>query len=82
MARPIKNANRNYDKPMLYGVWTLKEFAEASPRTYGWWLEHIKNYPALADFSNWATKSYCENWAFDAVKANEWLLDYFVYKRC
>lgn len=34
MDRSIENANQNYDKPFLYGVWILEEFAQASPHTY------------------------------------------------
>lgn len=78
MGRPIKN--KSAPKNFLYGTWSLEEFAEASPRTYRWWLKNINEYPELAKFSNWASKSDRESWVFDAVKANEWLLKKFVYK--
>ncbi|EJE1923778.1 hypothetical protein M4G92_002877, partial [Listeria monocytogenes] len=45
-----------------------------------WWLDNIKDFPELAEFSNWATKNQREAWAFDAVKANDWLIKKFVYK--
>ncbi|MBC6165731.1 hypothetical protein HCA15_03650 [Listeria booriae] len=78
MARPVKN--RPPEITTLHGVWTLTNFAEASPRTYGWWIDNISDYPEIQDFSNWATKSKKEQWAFDAVEANKWLLKHFVYK--
>ncbi|EAG7998460.1 hypothetical protein BTF68_08265 [Listeria monocytogenes] len=78
MGRPVKNKHRAIN--FLYGVWTLEEFAQASSRSYGWWLDNIKDFPELAEFSNWATKNQREAWAFDAVKANDWLIKKFVYK--
>lgn len=51
MGRPVKNKNRHVN--FLYGVWTLEDFAQASPRSYGWWLDNIKDFPELAEFSNW-----------------------------
>ncbi|MBC2136660.1 hypothetical protein HCA93_10140 [Listeria innocua] len=78
MGRPVKNKHVTHN--FLFGVWTLEEFAQASPRTYGWWLDNIKDFPELAEFSNWATKNQRETWAFDAVKANNWLIKKFVYK--
>lgn len=79
MARTIKNKNQTNDSS-LYGLWTLEEFANASTHTYGWWIDNINDYPELAEFSNWGKKNRKEKWAFDAVKANEWLLKKFVYK--
>ncbi|NVS98868.1 hypothetical protein HXF01_15710, partial [Listeria monocytogenes] len=48
MGRPVKNKNRHVN--FLYGVWTLEDFAQASPRSYGWWLDNIKDFPELAEF--------------------------------
>ncbi|HAM2151977.1 hypothetical protein [Listeria ivanovii] len=79
MGRPVKNKARQVN--FLYGTWTLEEFAQASPRSYGWWLDNIKDYPELAEFSNWSTKNQREPWVFDATKANEWILNHFVYKK-
>lgn len=78
MARPVKN--KKLTPPVVYGVWTLEKFADASPRSYSWWIENISEYPELQKFSNWGTKLKKERWAFDAVKANEWLIKKFVYK--
>jgi hypothetical protein len=78
MGRPVKN--KSAPKNLLCGTWSLEEFAEASPYGYRWWLKNIKDYPKLADFSNWETKTDREKWVFDAAKANEWLIKKFVYK--
>ncbi|MBC1474946.1 hypothetical protein HB852_09980 [Listeria grandensis] len=77
MARPLKN--KKLTAPVVYGVWTLEKFADASPRSYSWWIKNIKDYPEVKEFSNWDKKKK-EHWAFDAVKANEWLIKKFVYK--
>ncbi len=45
--------------------------------------KNIYNYPEVANFSNWNDKSYHEQWAFDAVKANDWLIKKNLYtSRC
>ncbi|WAO22072.1 hypothetical protein [Paenilisteria newyorkensis] len=78
MARPVKN--KKLTSPVVYGVWTLAKFADASPRSYSWWIDNIYDYPEISEFSNWNDKKEKEHWAFDAVKANEWLIKKFVYK--
>ncbi|EAF7007493.1 TPA: hypothetical protein ACSZCW_06805 [Listeria monocytogenes] len=75
--RKVKLAKMQF----LHGAWTLDEFADASTRSVSWWQKNIYKYPEVANFSNWNDKSYHEQWAFDAVKANEWILNHFVYKK-
>lgn len=72
-----KSENQNDN---LYGVWDIDKFADASPRSKSWWYKHIYDFPEIKAFSNWEGKAEFEQWAFDAVKANEWLLRTFVYK--
>lgn len=76
---PRKRIMEKKGNDHLHGVWTLAEFSEASPYSYGWWRTNILNYPEIKKFSNW-DKDRNEKWAFDAAEANKWLLNKFVYK--
>ncbi|EMG27509.1 hypothetical protein X560_0407 [Listeria fleischmannii 1991] len=79
MARPRKMKQPQENK--VYGVWNMEKFSAASPRSKSWWYDNINSFPEVKDFSNWEDKEDHEPWAFDAAKANEWLLKKFVRKK-
>ncbi|MBC1502404.1 hypothetical protein [Listeria booriae] len=66
---------------MVIGVWNFDDFVNASSKGKSWWQKNILNFPEIAEFSNWNSKRRNEQWAFDAKKAHEWLLNKFVYAR-
>ncbi|EBF5150470.1 hypothetical protein FH008_04690 [Listeria monocytogenes] len=72
------------DKPQfvshVHGVWSIEDLANASSKCKSWWYKHIYDFPEVKAFSNWEIKTEREAWAFDAVKANNWLIKKFVYK--
>ncbi|EAG8700775.1 hypothetical protein CHT76_08685 [Listeria monocytogenes] len=80
MGRPKLMSDHQITASSVHGAWDIDKFAAASPRSKSWWYKHIYEYPEIKKFSNWDKKTEREQWAFDAAKANEWLIKTFVYK--
>lgn len=83
MGRP-KNSElaRKRLEPQLYGLWNLKDFAEATRFSVSYWQKNIHRVadenPEFKEFTNLGIKKY-ERVTFDAVRANQWILDHYIY---